>query len=229
MTAERSWTPVSQRAATKLWRRRQIETYRRNSEEFCLTGRVTATLTQAPAGHFFPLTSRANFFARVLQCRDGEQGVDVTGVDFTGVPVATVANVDQTGVRGAETKAARLSSAIRPECGWQSSALGSLIGSCASPPPPFPDVGRQAYRSIYWDAILFEGRISHRIVSSPIIVASKSQPLYFWRACWRPVGFVFFFFPSRSTASQRCRCVRVIRPAGFCRAHKSAPSLMPVI
>lgn len=194
-----------------------------DSEELCLSDRSDTNSRTDPCWPLFSFASRANFLP--LSCSVLTGGAGWMSQVRQSPP--TVGTVDQTGVRGAETKGSRLSAAIRPQSGWQSSALGSLIGSCASPPPPFLHVGEPAYRSIDWDAILFEGRISHLIVSSSVIAASKSQPLYFWRACWRPVGFGFFSLSlsrSRSlSASQRCRCVRVIRPAGFCRAHKTAP------
>lgn len=99
-----------------------------DGEELCPTGRVRPTLTQGPAVHFsFFFSCRTNFFCSLpLQTE--------TRPHVTGAPVAFADPVDQTGVGGRD-KGSRLSSVIRPECGWQSPASGGLIGGRASALP----------------------------------------------------------------------------------------------
>lgn len=127
-------------------------------------------------------------------------------------------------VSGARDKGSRLSSVIRPECGWQSPASGGLICSRASP-LPLSD-GRRIAASSGTRSSLRGGYLTF-IVSSPVIAASKSQTLYCWRA--RVSGaegfeiFILFYFLTRLHPRDADVSERSVPSAGFCRAPISAP------
>lgn len=121
----------------------------------------------------------------------------------TGVPVAFVDPVDQTGVGGRD-EGSRLSSVIRPECGWQSPASGGLIGSRASPLPPSD--GRRIAASSGTRSSLRGGYLTlsfHR-PSSPL---QRAKRFIFGErvlAARRALKTFLFFFFFNAAASQRC-------------------------
>lgn len=191
--------------------------------ELCLTGRATPTLTQTPAVHyfFFLFTCGANF------CRVSCGALTGSRMGVTGVPVRPSVALIRRVSEGAETKG---SSSLLCDKARARVAIFSVERPyrqlCISAPIIPATSQRRRIAASTWDAILFEGRISHLIVSSTVIARFKEPTALFWAsvlAVTRLRFYLFCFFLSHIPTSRRCPCVRVIRPAGFLSSSQKRP------